>query len=190
MRLPCKTNLEKAWLITSLSVLFLHRMSEASGSVYYSPAIIERLWLEVSMIVLSFPFGGLLMFVLRDALSWCDGCRSLEWMLDWSTLLLAGYIQWFWVLPEILRRRQLTFLNLRQAEESVLPETDPASSLPAHNVSPDVSPVAATTAESLARLPAEFDEAGRSALDRVLQSGWSTPPAPPAHVELIFPSVR
>lgn len=194
MRLPCKTRLEKAWLITSMSVLFLHRMLEAGPYEYYSSFIFERLWLEVAMIALSFPLGGLLMFALHDATYWCDECTRLAWMLDWSTLLLAGYIQWFWVMPEIFRRRQLTFLNLRQPEEIVLPEASasspsPSSALPEH----DASQVASKTAVSFAFPPAEFDEAGRSALDRVLLAEWSTPhapDAPPSRVELIFPSVR
>lgn len=169
MRLPCKTKFEKAWLVTSLIVLVMHRVLEVAPPDSYAPAYLLQIWLEVAMVVLTFPLGGLVMFVLRDAVFWCDACRGLEGTLDWSTLLFAGYIQWFWVLPEILRSRPLTFLNLRQREETVSPD----ASLPA------AAPQAlAATAESFTFPPAEFDEAGLTALDRVLRAEVSSPHAP------------
>jgi hypothetical protein len=187
MRLPCKTKTEKAWLVVSLFILVAHRMFEVAPPSHYSPAYLLEVWLEVAMVVLSFPLGGLVMFVLRDAVFWCGGCRGLEWTLDWATLLFAGYIQWFWVLPEILRGRQLTLLNLRQPVEAVLP--DATSSAPA----PEVTQVAGASAASgsFTHLPAEFDEAGLTALGRVLQAQQTPQPVPaPTHApraELIFP---
>lgn len=189
MGLPCKTKIEKAWLITSLITLFLHRMLEASFPAYDSPDTMVRLWLEVAMVVLSFPLGGFTMFVISDATLWCDGCGNLEWLLDWSTLLLAGYLQWFWLLPEILRDRNLTFLNLRQPVEAALPD---ASSAPTQKVLPVAA--AGTASESFTRPLVEFDEAGLTALDRVLQtqSAQRVPsPRPPApRAELIFPEAQ
>lgn len=188
MRLPCKTKIEKAWIVTSLCILFIYKTLEASPPDYSSPAIILRWWLEVAMVLLSFPLGGLVMFVLRViSFFWCDECGHLEWMLDWSTLLLAGYIQWFWVLPEFLRDRQLTVLNLRQHVEAVLPN---ASTAPAPEV-PQLAATATATAESLTFPPAEFDTAGLTALGRVLQAQIPQPVAarPAPRAQLIFPQV-
>lgn len=192
MRLPCKTKIEKAWLVVSLLILFMHKMLEVAPPDYSSPAIMVRLWLEVAMIVLSFPLGGLSMFFVREATYWCDACMNLEWLLDWSVLLLAGYIQWFWVLPEFLRRRKLTFLNLRQPVELALPDT--TSSAPAPKV-PQVAATSASSLESFASPHAEFDEAGLTALGRVLQAQQTPQPVPaptPAapRAELIFPQVH
>ena len=190
MRLPCKTKIEKAWLVTSLGILVIYKTLEASPSDYSSPAIILRWWLEVAMVLLSFPLGGLVMFALGGvSVFWCDECGQLDWMLDWSTLLLAGYIQWFWVLPEFLRDRQLTVLDLRQPVEAALPD---ASTAPTPEV-PQVAAVAtAATSESFTHPPAEFDEAGLTALGRVLQAEIPQPervrPIPP-RAELIFPQV-
>jgi hypothetical protein len=171
MHMPCKTNIEKAWLVASLIILFLHRMMEASPPDYHAPDSIIMLWLEVAMVALSFPFGWIVMYVIGNATFWCDECRNFEWMLDWSTLLLAGYIQWFWVLPGFLRGRQLTLLNLRPPDEVVLLEVSAAPAAKAPPVAP------AVTANSSALLFAEFDEAGLTALDRVLRA---SPPSPPA----------
>ena len=179
MRFECKTNIEKAWLVSSLLAFAAHRLFEASAFGHYDAAAPLRLWLEVAMVALSFPLGGLVMFVLQGVALGCDGCRELEWTLDWSTLLFAGYIQWFWVLPEILRERQLTFLDLKQRpEHSSPPAAAAAPPLPAFDH-------AAFTTSPLA----EFDEAGLTALDRVFQAPPPPPPAAarPSHVEAILP---
>lgn len=196
MRLPCKTKIEKAWLVTSLSILFLYKTLEASPQDYSSPAIILRWWLEVAMVLLSFPLGGLVMFALQVvSFFWCDGCGHLDWMLDWSTLLLAGYIQWFWVLPQILRDRQLTLLHLRQTGEAVLTDTSSASTSATTPKAPQVAATATTTAtvaESFTFPPTEFDEAGRTALGRILRAETKAEPAR-AHApraELIFPEAH
>lgn len=195
MRLPCKTKIEKAWLVTSLIILFLHRMLEASPLAHYPTDTMVRTWLEVAMVVLSFPLGGAVMFALSDAIHWCDACRNLQWTLDWSTLLLAGYIQWFWMLPEMLRSRKLTFLNLRQPEAAFAPDDSSASTPQASQVkAPQVAATAttATAAESFTFPPVEFDEAGRTALGRVLRAETAAQPAQ-AHApraELIFPEAH
>jgi hypothetical protein len=169
MRLPCKTKFEKAWIVTSVVILVIHRMLEASALDSYSPAHLLQIWLDVAMVVLSFPLGGLVMLILQEATLWCDACRGLEATLDWATLLFAGYIQWFWVLPEILRSRQLTLLNLRQPATIVLPEVARPDS--------EAPPVLTAKAESFPFPPAEFDEAGLTALDRVLRAEASAPTA-------------
>lgn len=188
MRLPCKTKIEKAWLAVSLITLFLYRMEEASSLSYESADTMVRVWLEVAMVVLSFPLGGFTMFVIQDATFWCDGCGNLKWMLDWPTMLLAGYLQWFWLLPEILRDRKLTFLNLRQPVEAASPD---ASTAPAITVPPVAA--AATASDNFTRPLAEFDEAGLTALGRVLQpqSAPRAPaPRPAPRAELIFPEAQ
>jgi len=188
MRLPCKTKIEKVWLVMSLIILFLYKTLEASPHDYSSPVVILRWWLEVAMVLLSFPLGGLVMFALQVvSFLWCDGCGHLDWMLDWSTLLLAGYIQWFWVLPEILRDRELTLLNLRQTGEAVVTNTSSASTPKAPQVA-----ATATPAESFTFPPVEFDEAGRTALGRVLRAETTAQSAQThaPRAELIFPEAH
>ncbi|HEX8633570.1 MAG TPA: hypothetical protein VF703_05400 [Pyrinomonadaceae bacterium] len=126
MRLLCKTKIEKAWLAASVCIFVAHRLLEASSAGYYTPASPLRLWLELLMIVLSFPLGGLTLFALHSLAFICDDCRSLEFLFDWSTLMFAGYIQWFWVLPEFLRDRELTLLDLKRLPDALSPDASPA----------------------------------------------------------------
>lgn len=211
MRFEGKTKIEKAWLVAAVGIFVMHRLLEGSSSGYY-PSSPLRLWLELAMIMLSFPSGGLTVFVLHITAAWCGDCRNLEFLFDWSTLLFAGYIQWFWVLPEFLRSRKLTLLNLKRPPEIVSPNASPAVNESAATAATfDATPVAAAAAFTpddarprifdAAPLPAfdaaafapalaEFDEGGLTALDRVFQA-QERPPAQalPSHVEAIFPRV-
>ncbi|MCA1564150.1 MAG: hypothetical protein LC803_00560 [Acidobacteria bacterium] len=206
----CKTKVEKAWLVASVIIFITHRLLDASYPGYYSPSAPLRLWLELAMVALSFPLGGLTLFALHSAAFWCDDCRSLEFLFDWSTLLFAGYIQWFWVLPEFLRNRKLTLLDLKQPTETISSNASPAVVEPATPAPLSPATPVAVTSSPAAVLPAaavaapcgafdaatfappltEFDEAGVTALGRVFQA-QSPPPtrAPHAHVEAIFPRV-
>ncbi|HEX8129785.1 MAG TPA: hypothetical protein VF527_11845 [Pyrinomonadaceae bacterium] len=185
MRFVCKTKIEKAWLWTSVSIFVAHRLLENSSSGYYSSADPLRLWLELAMIVLSFPFGGLALLALHVALFWCDDCRNLDFLFDWSTLLFAGYIQWFWVLPEFLRNRKLTVLDLKRTPEIVAHAAAP--SVAANVTSTPVAShaaataVAATTHASLsAATPNPFDAAPHDAVVAVPRalSAAAAPPLP------------
>lgn len=187
MGFVCKTKWEKAWLVASVTAFVLHRLLEVEP---HSGAM----WLvEALMVALSFPFGPIAMLFILMGVEGASGYADLSWLLDWSTLLFVGYIQWFWVLPEIRRNSQLTTLNLAQPVEmvSALPSNNSATlaiTLPA-----TVPPFVFNSATFLPPLT-EFDEAGLTALDRVLQQAQMTSSplapeeAPPllSHVESIF----
>ncbi|HLL14275.1 MAG TPA: hypothetical protein VK388_04285 [Pyrinomonadaceae bacterium] len=209
MRFVCKTGIEKAWLVAAVGIFVMHRLLEGSSFGYY-PSSPLRLWLELAMIVLSFPSGGLALFALHIAAVWCNDCRNLEFLFDWSTLLFAGYIQWFWLLPEFLRNRKLTLLNLERPPEIVSLNASPAvnesavtaatfdATPAAAAVTPDdakprifdAAPLPAFETAAFAPALAEFDEGGLTALDRVFQARVPPPAqASPSHVEAIFPRV-
>ncbi|HEV2801164.1 MAG TPA: hypothetical protein VGW12_11745 [Pyrinomonadaceae bacterium] len=210
MRLACKTKFEKAWIVGSVLIIVTHALLTDARSGYAPSSAPLREWLELLMMALSFPLGGLTIFVLHDLTFWCDACRNLEFLLDWPTFLFAGYVQWFWMLPEFLRSRKLTFLDLKPPPQAATPkdfpvvsETTPAqlSTTPAQlsttpaplsNASPRpcAAPLPAFDAAAFAPMFVEFDEAGQTALDKVFQA----PPRAPAQlsaspVETIFPRV-
>jgi hypothetical protein len=203
MEFVCKRKIEKAWLVSSVVMFVAHRLLEFPSPGHYSDSTPLGMWLEMAMIVLSFPLGGLTLFALHIASFWCGDCRNLEFLFDWSTLLFAGYIQWFWVLPEVMRSRELTFLDLRRPLGTVSPDASPASTEPspapfeatpckaAPPVALEAEPLPVFDAASFVPCRAEFDEAGLTALDRVFKA--QAPPQAPAasssHAETIFPRV-
>jgi hypothetical protein len=218
MSFGCKTRAEKAWLVASLTALVLHRLLEVETGA-------SGMWLvETVMILLTFPFGPFVMLFLAIGVDWLRAYTDASWLIDWSTLLLAGYLQWFWVLPEIRRRTQLITLNLSWSSETspleINSPTEPASrsatASPTGTTSPTAttSPIAITSPVEIAstappprsltlpeKVPvvfnvadfvpafAAFDEAGLTALDRVLRAEQTAPLAPetpPSRVESIF----
>jgi hypothetical protein len=200
----CKSGVEKAWLVTALTVYVFHRLLETAPGG-------DGLWLfEALMIILTFPFGPLAMLFLALGVSELRGLMDVGWILDWSTLLFVGYIQWFVVLPEIRRNSKLTVLNLTTPVEvaSTVKSASPVEIAPPVEIVspvevaspaspndsltlPEVAPVGFNAADFLPAL-AEFDEAGLTALDKVLRASPSAPPArqaPPSCDEVIFPAV-
>lgn len=205
-----KTLIEKTWLAVGVTSFVLHRLMEATSTT-------DGIWfIEAIMVVLSFPFGVLAMFFLALGVHELREVGDASWILDWSTLLFIGYIQWFVVLPEIRRNNTLVTLNLTFPAETASPITlalpvEIVSSLnsasPANIASPveivsSAPPPDTSTPREAPRVVfnaadfvppfAEFDEAGLTALDRVLRAPRQAPPpaaqAPPATDELIFPA--
>jgi len=156
----CKS--EKAWLAFGLLVFVGHRLLEVGGDGGAAGSFM--LLLEVIMVAMTFPLGSIAMLFLALLTVSCESCRDLEWMLDWSTLMLAGYLQWFWLVPELRGRNKLTLLNLspRTVAETIghlglsVATPEPLPALP---------PLPLTAEE----LPREFDGEGRTPLERVLE---------------------
>lgn len=192
MLFGCKTNAKKAWIAASLTALVLHRLLEIEPRA-------DWIWLvEGAMIALSFPAGPIAMIFILAGVEGTRGYTDLSWLLDWSTLLFMGYVQWFWMLPEMRRNKQPLTLNLTSpAETASSAETtsvETPSPAPSHGslTLPEPAPVIFNAA-SLLPLLAAFDEAGMSPLERALrtprtsphapQTSPHAPDAPPARVE-------
>lgn len=200
-RFVCKTKLEKAWIVASVTALVLHRLLEDEPNV--SGALLLFEW---AMILLSFPFGPVAMIFLAIVVESLGVYRDVSWLFDWSTLLFVGYIQWFWVLPEIRRNSQLLTLNLTSPVAIVSPvETISPIKItsPSEIAAPAAPPDASLTPPELpapfvfdvaAFVPvlAEFDEAGLTALERVLRAQQTFLPAPasPSCVESVLTTAR
>ncbi len=174
MRFVCKTKLEKAWLAASVTAFVLHRLLEVEPDA-------GAMWLvEAAMIVLSFPCGPIAMLFILMGVEGVSDQTDLSWLLDWSTLLFIGYIQWFWMLPEMRRNNQLLTLHLAPPVEvvSALPPDDSTTF-------PETTRRVIFSSANFVPPLTEFDEAGLTALGRVLQAqqeeekGKSQPPAPP-----------
>jgi hypothetical protein len=168
MSFVCKTKLEKAWLAAGVTAFFLHRLLEVEPDR-------DAMWLmEAAMVVLSFPCGPVAMLFVLMGVEGMSGYTNLSWLLDWSTLLFVGYIQWFWVLPEMRRNNQLMTLRLAATDEIVpTAPTNDCATLPA------TAPPFKFDSGTFMPLLTEFDEAGLTALDRVLQAEAASPPPPP-----------
>jgi hypothetical protein len=174
MPFGCKTKVEKAWLVASLTALVLHRLLEVDPDA-------DGLWLiETLIVVLTFPCGPVAMLFLAIGVEAMSDRTDLSWLLDWSTLLVVGYLQWFWVLPEIRRNNRLTIVNLSSSVELDSPSEIAAPAPPPGSLNLPELPPAPVAFNAAAFVPplAQFDEAGLTALDRVLRAEVSSLSAP------------
>ena len=206
MRIACKTGVEKAWIVASVTALVLHRLLEVEPHA-------GGLWLvEGAMVILSFPLATVAMPFVSVVAEGLSGYANLSWLPDWPTLLFIGYIQWFWVLPEMRRNKLLVTLNLTSPAETSPVEASPVHTLPVETLPVETLPVETSPAEIASPAPpcdspvldspapaafdlaafvppfVEFDEAGLTALERVLRAQKPSPPAPlsaSAHIESI-----
>lgn len=105
-----KTKIEKAWLAASLLTLFAYRVVEGGG--WEHPAGGLTVLLQFFMILLAAPLGLLAMLPVLFLVDACDNCGELRWLIDWSTVLFFGYLQWFVIVPEMRNLNRLTFLKL------------------------------------------------------------------------------
>lgn len=122
----CKTKFEKAWIAASLFALFAYHLF--GGGMHYEESGLVLL-LEFAMILLAAPLGVVLMLPIALAIDACDQCSELSWMLNWSTVLFFGYLQWFVLIPEIRRLNELTVLKLethRAKPRAVTNKIEPA----------------------------------------------------------------
>ena len=175
MPFGCKTKFEKAWLAAGVTAFVLHRLLEVEPNA-------GAMWLvEAAMVVLSFPCGPVAMLFILMGVEGMSGHADLSWLLDWSTLLFIGYIQWFWVLSEMRRNNQLLALHLASPVEIV-------SALPPDNSAtfPETAPPVVFSSANFVPPLTEFDEAGLTALGRVLQAQEEEKEKAPPHAPLFI----
>lgn len=174
MRVECKTGAEKAWLAASVSAFVLYHLSEGAY-------VTDGMFLFGALMVgLSFPLGPIAMCCFAVMASLSGGESVWMWLLDWPTLIFVGYVQWFWLLPEIRRSNEPIALNLTQIAAPVaaarVPDNSPAPTMK-ETLPAAITPAAQVSFDAASFLPPleEFDEAGLTALERVLRADDALP---------------
>ena len=153
---PFQPNLRKPWLLLCLTAAVTYAILPVRHDSLFDPNALS-FWLEVLMFLLAFPLGDLFAFLFYGG-----GGGIFERFVFWSLALAVGYVQWFHILPALLRRKKsrVTTLNLAAAG----------------NVAFGAAP--ATGADSAAQLDRresppvpQFDGDGLTPLERVFSEG-------------------
>ncbi|MGH9942203.1 MAG: hypothetical protein ACRD9R_07590 [Pyrinomonadaceae bacterium] len=164
-----KSGIEKAGLAFGLLVFAAYRTLEANAANGGGNGAADgwMLLLGVIMALMTFPLGGVVMFFLALLTETCESCQELGWALNWSTLMFVGYLQWFWLVPELRSRNRLTLLNLapRAAAAGMF------NGLRANAPTAAIQPPAATVEAVIS--PRKFDAEGRTPLERALDAAMS-----------------
>jgi hypothetical protein len=142
MQNPFQPNLRKPWALLCLTALVVYSILPVRGDSLTDIDAIS-FWLEALMFLLAFPLGDLLASLFYAG----DGSIAARFTF-WAIALAVGYVQWFSILPALLRRKRarVTTLNLATVgnvafESGTTPQT--ASARPEPELSPlhDAPPV-------------------------------------------------
>ena len=156
MQNPFQPNLRKLWLLLCTTLLVVYTiMPGAHETIFFHYA--SSAFLEMPMFLLAFPLGDAAAFLGHSPYYGPTGRFAF-----WAVAMGLGYVQWFHLLPALLRRRseRTTTLNLAGGE---------SVALRAH------SPLGLASAETkplneAQRPPVpQFNERGLTPLERILR---------------------
>ena len=157
MENPFQPNLRRPWLLLCTTLLVVYSiMPGAHRTLFFDAA--PSSFIEAVMALLSFPLGTAVAFVFHSPEL---GVRGR--VLFWALAMGLGYAQWFHLLPALRRRERQRRMHTQNPDAA--PSVAPASPLGLR---------AATAAPALdsARAPVpEFDERGRTPLERIFRDG-------------------
>lgn len=168
MQSQAKFNIKRAWVLFWISTFICYRLGQAR--VWPETLDIGQYWmLEPLLFFASFPASLFYVSVVQN--SFCTEYYTLTqepWL--WVGMFIAGYLQWFKIMPLFFARPKLTALHLsaeitqqqqQQTEVAATPANAPAA--PASHT-PQLSPPTNTHPP----LFSHFDDRGQTPLGRCL----------------------
>jgi hypothetical protein len=115
-----KAIIKYAWLLACVACFILPLLLTPVGdsdSLHWVHMAIEDM--TFVMFILSFPcsVGFVLVAAIYFLMFSPYDMPIASYLLLWLGFFVTGYVQWFWVLPELRQKRQLITLGLTHSEE-------------------------------------------------------------------------
>jgi len=159
-----RADLRARWALLALSALVTYSIVPMRSATFFNPDSFS-FWLQALMFILSFPCGSLFALGAHAVTDGCAECSVAQNFMIWCVALGLGFLQWFYVLPILFRRRgeaePTVALNLSGAASAAV-EGATMTGAPcdrlraAHEIAAGDQPVR------------PFDERGRTPVERVL----------------------
>lgn len=172
METSARFKLRRAWVLVWVAAFIFYRLGEVQlwpEHLYFGP---HRM-LEPLMFFASFP-ASLFYAVGVEAL-FCNECNTLtREPLFWMGVLVAGYLQWFRLVPLLFDAKLVTTLNLCTAPHAPTPNvsvSNPSTPAPAHEPparAPSPAPRLSPPADAARPPVPHFDDRGRTPLGRII----------------------
>ena len=157
MQNPFQQNLRKPWLLLCTTLLVVYSIMPVERETFFFSGAPSSV-IEALMFLLSFPLGTAVMFLFH-----ADDYGVTGRFAFWAAAMGAGYLQWFHLLPALLRRlptRSPTTLNL-SAAGGVAPHA-------AFGAGATTRPLGLPDAAARPPVP-QFNDRGQTPLERVLR---------------------
>ena len=163
--------LKVAWVVAASMILLVGTQLCTSTEV---ACVTADNAMSFFMVLLTFPSGIIFFPIAMALIDSFGGHYPSDFIIGWSVLAFAGFVQWFYIMPLLLEKPGLTVLNL-SSEPAIVPV--PATTTVSTERTIE-SPMPATTAVPPApiRIRARkqqntirsFDKSGRTPLERAL----------------------
>lgn len=154
MRASGTTVVKCIWVSAGLCLLALGLGISLVDSGEYATDILLPI-----ILLLSFPAGPLVLLFAAAVIDPGPVYPALDYSLLWVVAFAAGYFQWFWVLPKLFGKCELTTLGLTR-----LPAIPVIDNLP----SQIAAPARSKRPPNKSRRIVHFDGHGRTPLERVI----------------------
>ncbi|HVF50425.1 MAG TPA: hypothetical protein VNA19_10090 [Pyrinomonadaceae bacterium] len=170
MEAQAKLNIKRAWVIFYASAFLCYRLGQTG--MWSESVVLGPYWLlEPLMFFASFPASVFYALGARAFLcTECYGLHGLErepWF--WAGMLIAGYLQWFKLVPLFFARPKLTALDL-SAETTRQQQQPDVAATPAHphTASASHTPQLSPPTDTRPPIFSHFDDRGQTPLGRCL----------------------
>lgn len=151
------------WIVTGLFMLPL-----GLGTCLGDPRCGHAWDILPVMLLLSFPSGALVLLVVALLFGPASIAPPFDYSLVWAIAFAAGYAQWFWLVPTVFGRSEITTLGLTCAitSRAVGPEVENPPAL--LSTAPRIADRASKRAPRTTGRNVHFDGKGRTPLERVI----------------------
>lgn len=161
---PFQDNLKARWILLAISTLLVYCITPVSRETMFDFNHIST-WLQAMLILLSFPSGALFVLLAHGLTDGCRECSIIHHFQIWLCALALGYLQWFHLVPALLRRKNPAPVSLNLS-------TAGGASILGAPTAPYRRPLedGQTTPTEKSPVP-QFDEHGLTPVERILRDG-------------------
>ena len=163
----CNRVIKYLWIVTALFMLPL-----GLGTCLGGPDCIQAWDVLPVMLLLCFPSGVLFLIVVAVLFEPTGFASAIDYSLIWLIVFGVGYVQWFWLVPKLFARSEITTLGLMSAVETA--RMAPESKLAPPSLSTGIPTSMPVTKRSRIKVRCfvHFDSKGRSPLERVIHGNF------------------
>ncbi|HEX7174580.1 MAG TPA: hypothetical protein VF240_04780 [Pyrinomonadaceae bacterium] len=150
------------WLLLATSALVIYTVVPIRRGALYDLNAVST-WLQFLLFVLTFPLGSFFVLFVHAFAGGFGEFGIVEQFQMWIVAVALGFLQWFFLIPAMLRHKssEVTALHLSSGGD------DPAvASAQTGGALPEVDTNVATNASPIP----QFDERGRTPFERILNS--------------------
>jgi len=150
------------WLLLATSTLVIYSVVPVRRAALFDLNAIST-WLQLLLFLLTFPLGSFFVLLVHAFAGGFGEFGIVEQFQMWIVAVALGFLQWFFIIPAMLRRKNSEVTALHLSSGGADPAVASAHAPGALHESE------ANAATNVPPIP-QFDERGRTPFERILNS--------------------